>query len=42
MLNIKFDKNDLKLEIKNNNKLSDEEKNDITEYVTFKIFIRKI
>jgi ankyrin repeat protein len=37
-VNIKFNRNDLKLEIKvkNNEKLSDEEKNDIIEYVTKK------
>jgi ankyrin repeat protein len=44
-VNIKFDNdnNYLKLEIniKENNKLSDEEKNDITEYVTFKILSEK-
>jgi ankyrin repeat protein len=39
----KFDNNDLKLEIRINlnKKLSDEEKNNITEYVTFKILSEK-
>jgi ankyrin repeat protein len=41
-IKIKFDNNlKLDIKIKENNKLSDEEKNNITEYVTFKILSEK-